>query len=58
MTGIIAPLIKLNNTVIPFDQVTQFELGCENFLPTLFVSINDKFNLAKSLDQPKGDNII
>jgi hypothetical protein len=48
----------LNNTVIPFDQVTQFELGCENFLPTLFVSINDKFNLAKSLDQPKGDNII
>lgn len=57
-TGIVAPLIKLNNTVIPFDQVTQFELGCENFLPTLFVSINDKFNLAKSLDQPKGDNII
>jgi hypothetical protein len=58
ITGIVQPLIKVNSTVIPFDGVVSFELRSDNFLPELTMCIDDQFNLIKTLDQPKGDNLI
>ena len=58
MTGIVSPLIKINSITIPFDSVISFELNCENFLPELSLCVNDEFDLIKSLDRPKGDNLI
>lgn len=58
ITGIVQPLIKVNSTVIPFDGVVSFELRSDSFLPELTMCIDDQFNLIKTLDQPKGDNLI
>ena len=58
MVGIVAPLIKINNVVVPFNDVVSFELSSIGLLPQLSICVNDKFNLMKSLDQPKGDNLI
>ena len=58
MVGIVAPLIKINNVVVPFNDVVSFELSSIGLLPQLSICVNDKFNLIKSLDQPKGDNLI
>ena len=58
VTGILTPLIQINSVVVDFDSVVSFELVSEGMLPELSLCVRDRFELIKSLDQPKGDNII
>lgn len=58
ITGILTPLIQINSVVVDFDSVVSFELVSEGVLPELSLCVRDRFELIKSLDQPKGDNII
>ena len=57
MTGIIAPLIRLNNITINFNQIFDFSLNNEGIIPTLVFSFDDTFGFTKSIDQPGNDNI-
>lgn len=56
--GVMTPLIKVNNIVVPFNSVIFFELSFSNNLPSIRLTINDEMDLSKALDGPKGDNII
>lgn len=58
VTGIISPLIKINNILIPFNSVTYFEMDCKGILPHLRVTVNDNADLIKSIDRPKNDNLL
>lgn len=58
ITGILTPLIKVNNIVILWDKVTRFELSSTKFLPELTFTFKDDLDLVKSLDQPGNDNLV
>lgn len=58
ITGIAAPLIKLNDITINFTQVKSMTLTCKKLVPTLEVTIEDSLGLTKALDHPKTDNIL
>lgn len=58
MTGIISPLIKINNITINFSQVREFVLTSKDIVPRLSIAINDFFGLTESIDRPGADNIV
>lgn len=58
VTGILSPLIKVNNILILWDKVTKFELSSTGFLPELHFTFNDDLGFTKSLDQPGNDNLV
>jgi hypothetical protein len=57
LDGIIAPLVKINNIVIPFQQIVKMELTCDK-IPEITLVINDTMMLIKTLDTPTNDNIL
>lgn len=57
VTGIISPLIKLNNTTINFSQVKNMELTCKHF-PKISLDIVDSMGLSTTYDKPNADNIL
>ena len=58
ITGILSPLIKVNNILILWDKVTRFELTSKGFLPELSFTFIDDLGFTKSLDQPGNDNLV
>lgn len=58
MTGIFAPLIRVNDLTINWSQVRRFKLTCDSILPTVTIEIEDNLGLTKALDHPKADNIV
>ena len=58
MTGILSPLIKVNNILILWDKVSRFELSSTKFLPELSFTFKDDLGFTKSLDQPGNDNLV
>lgn len=54
--GIIAPLIQINNTVIDFDKVVDFQLHGGGVLPTVSLTVIDEYNLVAQFDTPSNDN--
>ena len=54
--GIQVPLIMINNTVIDFDAVLYFSLKSNGPLPTLVMSVEDRYELIGNIDKPKHDN--
>lgn len=55
ITGILAPLVKLGNTVIPFSAVGKMVLTDDPY-PRVSMSITDSFDLIKTFDKPTRDN--
>ena len=58
VTGIVSPLIKVNNILILWNKVTRFELSSVGFLPELYFTFKDDLGFTKSLDQPGNDNLV
>lgn len=58
ITGILSPLIKVNQILILWDKVTRFELSSTGFLPELTFTFKDDLGFTKSLDQPGNDNLV
>ena len=58
ITGILSPLIKVNQILILWDKVTRFELSSTDFLPELSFTFRDDLGFIKSLDQPGNDNLV
>lgn len=58
ITGILSPLIKVNQILILWDKVTRFELSSTDFLPELSFTFKDDLGFTKSLDQPGNDNLV
>jgi hypothetical protein len=58
VTGIVSPLIKVNNILIFWNKVTRFELSSIGFLPELSFTFKDDLGFTKSLDQPGNDNLV
>lgn len=58
ITGILSPLIKVNEILILWDKVTRFELSSTGFLPELSFTFRDDLGFTKSLDQPGNDNLV
>ena len=54
--GIQVPLIAINSTVIDFDSVSYFELNSSGPLPTLTLTVEDRYELIGNIDKPKHDN--
>lgn len=55
VTGIVSPLIKVNNVVCHFSQVKYMVLKDE-FLPEIDLIINDQMGIMQSINQPTSDN--
>lgn len=55
ITGILAPLVKLGDTVIPFSSVGYMKLTDDPY-PRVSLSITDRFDLIKTFDKPTRDN--
>lgn len=58
ITGILTPLVKINNIVLLWDKITRFELSSTRFLPELTFTFKDNLGFTKSLDQPGNDNLV
>lgn len=56
--GIMTPLIKINNVVIDFTDVIDFSLKSKYNLPSLSITVRDKYDLIKQFDVPGSDNIV
>ena len=54
--GIQVPLIMINNTVIDFDAVSYFSLKSNGPLPSLVMTVEDRYGLIGNIDKPKNDN--
>ena len=54
--GIQVPLIMINNTIIDFDAVSYFSLKSSGVLPTLVMTVEDRYQLIGNIDKPKNDN--
>lgn len=54
--GIQVPLIMINNTIINFDSISYFSLKSNGPLPTLIMSVEDRYGLIGNIDKPKHDN--
>ena len=55
ITGIIAPLVKINDQPIPVNSVISMELTCAK-VPTVTLSVEDKMGLIETFDKPRPDN--
>lgn len=58
ITGILTPLVKVNNILLLWDKITRFELSSTRFLPELTFTFKDDLGFTKSLDQPGNDNLV
>lgn len=58
ITGILTPLIKINNIIILWSKVTRFELNSIGTVPQLSFTFIDDNGFVKSLDQPGNDNLV
>lgn len=58
ITGIVTPLVKVNNILLLWDKITKFELSSIKFLPELSFTFIDDLEFTKSLDQPGNDNLV
>lgn len=56
ITGIIAPLIMINNTIIDFDKIHYFELKSIGVMPELVMTVEDKYEIINNIDKPGNDN--
>ena len=56
--GIQAPLISINNIVVDFDAVVDFSLKSIGPMPTISMTVRDRFGLIRSFDTPNSDNEI
>jgi hypothetical protein len=54
--GIQMPLIMINTTVIDFDAVKFFKLSSTDVLPTLNLTVEDRYELIANIDKPGNDN--
>ncbi|MBR5296679.1 MAG: hypothetical protein IKU29_02275 [Parabacteroides sp.] len=54
--GIISPLIAINDIVIDFDNVKEFNLKSSSQLPTVSMVVYDRYGLINLLDNPSLDN--
>ena len=54
--GILTPLIQINNIVVDFCDVNNFTLKSTGPVPTVSLSVNDRYNLISSIDTPGNDN--
>lgn len=54
--GIKVPLIEINNIVIDFNDIIDFSLKSSSVIPTLSVTVKDKYGLISTLDTPGLDN--
>ena len=50
--GIISPLVMINNTVIDFDAVDSFELDSTGILPSVKMTVIDKYESLTNIDKP------
>lgn len=55
ITGILAPLVKVGSTPIPFSAVSYMKLT-DNPYPRITMTIMDKFDLVKTFNHPARDN--
>jgi len=53
--GILAPLVMVNDTVIPFNSISHLELS-DNPVPRVTLEFKDRFDLVKTFDKPTKDN--
>lgn len=53
--GIVSPLIQINNVVIDFDKVIDFNLKCTGQLPSVNITVVDEYNLINQFDNPTND---
>ena len=58
ITGVLSPLIKVNNILILWDKVSRFELSSTKFLPELSFTFKDDLSFTQSLDRPGNDNLV
>ena len=56
--GIQAPLIMINRIVVDFNEVIDFNLKSVGPLPSLSMTVRDRFGLINTLDNPNLDNEI
>lgn len=56
--GIQAPLIKINNVIIDFVDVIEFSLKSIDTLPSVSMTVKDRYNLTASFDIPGNDNAV
>lgn len=56
--GIISPLVQINNIVINFSEIVDFSLKSTGILPSVNMTVVDKFDLIKQFDAPGNDNIL
>lgn len=54
--GIQVPLIMINSTVIDFDAISFFSLKSAGAVPTLTMTVEDRYGLISNVDKPKHDN--
>lgn len=54
--GIMSPLIMVNNIVVDFSDVLDFELKCVDVTPTVQMTVLDRYKLITILDTPGVDN--
>lgn len=58
MTGVMTPLLKINNFVIIWDDVSYFRLYHANGLPRVRCTVLDRQGFMKAFDTPGSDNIL
>lgn len=56
--GILAPLIRINNINIDIIDIIEFSLKCVNAIPTLSLTVLDKYGFIGAFDYPGTDNEI
>ena len=54
--GILTPLIQINNIIVDFTDVNSFILKSTGPVPTVSLSVRDRYNLISSIDTPGSDN--
>lgn len=58
ITGIISPLVKLNNVAIDFSDIKSFRLESYGPFPSISMCIRDSIGFTRTVDQPQVDNIL
>lgn len=56
--GILTPLIQINNIVVDFLDVESFSLKSIGPLPTVQLTVRDRYGLTRVLDTPGNDNML
>ena len=57
ITGILSPLVKIGDTVVPFSSIGSMKLTDTPY-PSVRLKITDNFELIKTFDKPTKDNIL